>query len=640
MGLTPSNFMRVLSINFGHDASLCLFQDGELIDFLEVERESRLKHHLGISGERITRYLAANGLAWNQIDLVCASGTQYWGTYSSEDLAIHYGYAPDHSRFVQDSPLWEMKNYKLAITESAPSYRDQVGQQELQQREAPVRRQWFLPNLANFVSGHPDGIRQLLTLYRGLDADRSRQIQANYFCPLVMTLNSHRVPGVFVDHHAAHANYAAFYAKENSLIATHDGGLTGSPFNSGGIYLNHLGGPVYPLLSHELSLGHIYDVVAGAMGLDAGKLMGLSSYARPNRHIHPVAVQYLESVRAGKPLPTSFIAGLIFETAKIDPQIRQQHTKKFAFNITSGSLDLAIQAAANAQALVQHVYVSLVSDIAEKIHDVDESVRVAYMTGGFSLNCPTNSLINQVSASIQYKPLPAVGDTGLSIGAAVALFKYLGVSASAGAHADAMAAAFPPSYRSRVPEQMPTTQVRKLDDLTPESVQRLVDELVAGKVLCIHQGRSEVGPRALGHRSILAWAGSEAVRDRINAAKGREAWRPLAPIVLREDFSRFFSGDPDDCRFMLTVSKVKERTIPAVTHVDNTARVQVLDEKELFLTGLLKRLRAKGVAPVIVNTSFNCAGEPLVESLEDAVRSFRKMNFDYLVTETGIYVPC
>ena len=88
---------------------------------------------------------------------------------------------------------------------------------------------------------------------------------------------------------------------------------------------------------------------------------------------------------------------------------------------------------------------------------------------------------------------------------------------------------------------------------------------------------------------------------------------------------------------MLTTSKVKSIAIPAVTHVDNTARVQVIDQEDPLLSAILSRIKSRGFAPVIINTSFNCAGEPLVETLTDAARSFRKLNLDYLLTEPGLF---
>jgi carbamoyltransferase len=161
--------------------------------------------------------------------------------------------------------------------------------------------------------------------------------------------------------------------------------------------------------------------------------------------------------------------------------------------------------------------------------------------------------------------------------------------------------------------------------------------LAEGKVLCLHRGRSEVGPRALGHRSIIAHAVSEEIRDRINAAKGREAWRPLAPICRQEDFGDYFAGDRSMGRFMLFTCDVLNPVIPAVTHVDGTARVQCIDASDTWLHPALGLLKAQGHHPVIVNTSFNCAGEPIVETLDHAIASFLRMGFDYLVTELGVF---
>jgi len=629
--------MLVLSINFGHDASICLFKDGELLDFLEIERESRLKHHLGISSKRIEHYLFSNKVSWTEIDFVCVSGTQYWGNFTSSEFTIQYGYSQEHTKYFEPSPVWDLKYFAFGNSGGNDTYCEQTKAQNLKCTPSPVRIDWLMQTLVSPGTTTGDAIRNLIQFYRNLDESNSRQIQARFFCPLNVMWNGRKVPGFFVDHHGAHANYAAYYAKENSIIVTHDGGLPATPYNSGGIYFNFHSHAVYPIVSHGLALGNIYDIVGGALGLDPGKLMGLSSYARPNKHIALVTAQYLDSILAGAPLPSQYIVEMIFATANIDQSIRQASINKFPFNIKGLPLEVAMQAAANTQSLVQNVYVSLVSEIAEKVHDADSSVRTAYMTGGFSLNCPTNSLINQKSTSIKYYPLPAVGDTGISIGAAVAFFKFMSIPSISEEDDIGMAPAFPPSYRSQLTEKIDSTKIRWLSSISAESIQELINELSKGKVICVHQGRSEVGPRALGHRSIIAWAGDESVRDRINSAKGREAWRPLAPIVLRQDFNRFFSGDPDECQYMLTVSKVKTDEIPAVTHVDNTARVQVLDENELFLTTLLNGLKAKGVAPVIVNTSFNCVGEPLVECVADSVRSFCQMRFDYLVLETDIY---
>ena len=320
--------MLVLSINFGHDASLCLFEDGTLLDFLEVERESRLKHHMGISSKRLENYLLENGISWAQIDFVCLSGTQFWGNFSTSDFEINYGYAQEHKKYFEPSELWDLKHFQFGGSDGGSIYHDQIHQQELKCNPSPVRINWFLHTLRPDASNSVE-IANLVNFYRDLDASKSKQLQARFFCPLVVAWNGRKVPGFFVDHHAAHANYAAYYAKENSVIATHDGGIPETPYNSGGIYINFPSQAVYPLVSHGLALGNIYDLVAGALGLDAGKLMGLASYARPNKHIAYVTSQYLESVRSGSPLTSKYVGDMIFATAQIDQQIRQAGVKKF-----------------------------------------------------------------------------------------------------------------------------------------------------------------------------------------------------------------------------------------------------------------------------------------------------------------------
>src|SRR5262249_5143113 len=137
--------------------------------------------------------------------------------------------------------------------------------------------------------------------------------------------------------------------------------------------------------------------------------------------------------------------------------------------------------------------------------------------------------------------------------------------------------------------------------------------------------------------SILAKASSAAVRDRINALKGRENWRPLAPIVRNEDFHRYFHGNAEACRFMLFTYPVISLDLPGITHVDGTARVQTIGPDDAFLSAVLAALPAHGEPAVMVNTSFNTAGEPIVETVAHAIDSFAKLNADWLIVEDALY---
>lgn len=157
-----------------------------------------------------------------------------------------------------------------------------------------------------------------------------------------------------------------------------------------------------------------------------------------------------------------------------------------------------------------------------------------------------------------------------------------------------------------------------------------------GKIIGFYHGRSEYGARALGNRSILASPSSENIRDRINTLKGRELFRPLAPAVLFEYFEEYFEGKPSLLNdMMLTVTNVsvsKAGKIPGVVHVDGTARVQTVkrDINHHFYNLIDAVHRITGI-PIVINTSFNKAGEAIVESPVDAVESFLSMGLDYLI---------
>jgi carbamoyltransferase len=272
------------------------------------------------------------------------------------------------------------------------------------------------------------------------------------------------------------------------------------------------------------------------------------------------------------------------------------------------------------------------------VHEALPAIACLDLAGGFTLNCPTNNALQAKCGRITVTPLPGAGDTGIAVGAAVAILDFIGERIHRQVDARGTVAAFPPSSLAHgvaTAEQL--AQVERVDGAAADVPAFIAAKLADGKVLCVNRGRSEVGPRALGHRSIIAHAAIDGIRDRINAAKGREPWRPLAPICRVEDYHDHFDGDTAMGRYMLFTCRVLHDGIPAVTHVDGTARVQCVDAQDAWLHPALGRLKAAGHAPVIVNTSFNCAGEPLVETLGDAIASFCRMGFDFLVTEGGVY---
>jgi carbamoyltransferase len=245
--------------------------------------------------------------------------------------------------------------------------------------------------------------------------------------------------------------------------------------------------------------------------------------------------------------------------------------------------------------------------------------------GGTGLNCSANDRLLRESPFEQVFIPPAPSDAGTSLGCAVyGLTELLGQ---------------PCDWRWRSDFLGPVPALSDIEDALkaaedliverPENLQeRIVDLLTQTKVVALYQGGSEFGPRALGHRSILGDPRHDMVRDWINArVKQREWFRPLAPIVLLEEADRFFDMRRPSpfMQFAAPVHPEAAASIPAVTHVDCTARLQTVGEHDdPFLRGLLLAFAARTGVPVLLNTSFNRKEEPIVETPAQAIETFRR----------------
>lgn len=290
------------------------------------------------------------------------------------------------------------------------------------------------------------------------------------------------------------------------------------------------------------------------------------------------------------------------------------------------------------------------------------------MSGGVFLNCVANHKIAQARLFTDLFAMPACGDEGQALGAAYAASVVLrgrrpkptrdagaatetGVDEAGPEHTGADVGLPDPS----IPPVLPYAGLSYDRSTIEAAITRnellyhwhdddaLADEIAAmienGRTVGLLRGRSELGPRALGHRSILADPRSPSMKDHLNArVKFREAFRPYAPMVLAEFATEIFDLiQPSP--FMLFACDVRARyraLLPAITHVDGTARVQTVDGQEPFLRALLMAFyRRTGIA-VLLNTSFNLAGEPIVETPEDAIRAFLSCGLDTLVLEGAV----
>ncbi|MBW7923528.1 MAG: carbamoyltransferase [Burkholderiaceae bacterium] len=357
-----------------------------------------------------------------------------------------------------------------------------------------------------------------------------------------------------------------------------------------------------------VGLGMFYFLLTQAMFPgegNEGKVMGLAPHGDPEAFgLPPLEVNGFDVT-----IPPAWR-----EIVAVRPRFRYDPNDRSRFD------DVANLAAAG-----QRAFEDALLKLATTLHE-RTGLDALCFAGGTGLNCSANDRLLRESPFTQLFIPPAPSDAGTSLGCAV-----YGLNALLGERCD---------WRWRDdflgPEPREGAIERALagaDDLVVEKPddlpKRLVDELLATRVVALYQGRSEFGPRALGHRSIVGDPREGIVRDWINAqVKEREWFRPLAPIVLLEEADRWFDirRPSPFMQFAAPVHAEAAARIPAVTHVDGTARLQtVARDDDPLLRALLEGFAARTGVPVLLNTSFNRREEPIVETPQQALESFRRM---------------
>jgi carbamoyltransferase len=265
-------------------------------------------------------------------------------------------------------------------------------------------------------------------------------------------------------------------------------------------------------------------------------------------------------------------------------------------------------------------------DLARWTYDAAGGPKTLTMAGGTALNCVANARIAAEGPYERVWVQPAAGDSGTALGAALSLARESGPVAP-----------FPGADLGRGwSDDELEAELRRaaLPYTRPESIAVEAARILAGNgIVAWYQGRSEYGPRALGHRSLLAHPGDADTQTRMNNVKGREQFRPIAPMVRAERFADIFDGVYPSPH-MLFVHRVRSGwrdRIPAVVHVDGTARVQTVHtETEPLVAALLAEFERLTGLPVVVNTSLNTAGRPMVDTPREAMELFGSAPVDLL----------
>jgi carbamoyltransferase len=418
----------------------------------------------------------------------------------------------------------------------------------------------------------------------------------------------------FVRHHVAHAASAALAAPwgpDGSLadcaVLVADGRGEATSMLAGEYRDRKL--DIHRAQSLPHSLGLLYEDLTAHLGFerssDEYKVMAMASYGEP-RHLDHFRQLVYATPDGG------------FQTEPVDWS-RFAPQRRLGEDFDERHADLA--------ATVQVVLEEVLLDLCRWLYARTGSSRLA-LAGGVALNCVANTRLLDEGPFEEIWVQPAAGDSGTALGAA------LTVAADAGDDLVPMTtAALGRGWRDeQIESALNTARIRY--ERPPDIAAAAAKIIAENGIVAWFQGRAEYGPRALGHRSLLAHPAQADNVERLNDIKGREQFRPVAPMVLTDRAAEIFSRGPIPSPYMLFVHDVApawQDRLQAVTHVDGTARIQTVEATDDPLTaGLLTEFEQLTGIPVVVNTSLNTAGRPMVDSPRDVLELFGSAPVDAL----------
>ena len=459
---------------------------------------------------------------------------------------------------------------------------------------------------------------------------------------------------MFGEHHFSHAA-SAFYASpfEEAVVLTLDGvgeWATTTVAIGKGHDLN-----IVKEIHFPHSLGLLYSAFTYYTGfrVNSGeyKVMGLAPYGEP-KYKDLILDKLIDLKEDGSfRLDQSYFnyaTGLTMVNQKFADLFGEPIRKPDTDKLTQFHMDIA----ASVQAVTEEVVLTMTRSLAKEYN-----IPNLCMAGGVALNCVANGKILRDKAFKDIWIQPAAGDAGGALGGALAVWhKELGNPRTVDSN-DAMQGSYlGPSYRQNTIEKELLDCGAKFDTMGEnEMIEQTAQALADGKAIGWFQGRMEFGPRSLGGRSILGDPRSEEMQKTLNLkVKYRESFRPFAPSVLREDISEWFEADYDspymllvddvkkdkrikmtkkeDSLFGIDKLNIKRSEIPAITHVDYSARIQTVHKNtNPKYHALITKFKEKTGCSVVVNTSFNVRGEPIVCTPEDAFKCFMGTELDVLV---------
>ena len=577
---------------FYHDSAAALIKDGNIISAAQEERFTRKKHDPGFPSNAIEFVLSFSNIRLSQVDHIIFYEKPF--LKFERLLETYVAFAPKgFQSFSRAMPIWL--------------------------REKLFQKKFIFNYLNNIDNDFKDDTKLL-----------------------------------FSEHHLSHAA-SAFYPSpfEEAIILTADGVGEWATTTVAIGKKNNL--QIKKELHFPHSLGLLYSAFTYYTGFKVNsgeyKLMGLAPYGKP-LYVDKILDNLIDLKDDGTFMLDqkyfNYSTGLTMTNKNFDNLFGEKPRKPETENITQFHMDIA--------ASIQNVTEKIMLLLSKSLRK-EYGIPNLCLAGGVALNCVANGKILKEKIFENIWVQPAAGDAGGSLGAALGYWHIDLNKERTEVNKDKMCG----SYLGN--EFKENEIIEKFDEIGAvyekldqnEILEKTVNDLAAGKAVGWFQGRMEFGPRALGNRSILGDPRSETMQKNLNLkVKYRESFRPFAPSILREDLNDWFEINTDS-PYMLLVSdvkkdktlelnndqkklfgidllNVKKSEIPAVTHVDYSARIQTVS-KEInpLYYKLISKFKEKTDCPVLVNTSFNIRGEPIVHTPEDAFKCFMGTELDVLV---------
>ena len=591
--------MHILGISaYYHDAAACLVRDGEIVAAAQEERFTRKKHDSAFPVQAIAYCLAEAGIDAKQVDYVVFYDKPF---LKFERLFETYlAFAPRGFRsFATSLPVW---------------LKDKLFQKSM--------------------------ITKALTALWGDDVDWNARL-------------------LFSEHHFSHAASAFFPSPfTDAAVLTMDGlgeWTTTSLAVGSGSRLS-----VQKEIHFPHSLGLLYSAFTYYTGFKVNsgeyKVMGLAPYGEP-KYAKAILDNLIDVKDDGSfALDMNYFnycTGLTMTNAKFD-SLFGGPPRQSESDLGQREMDLA----ASIQAVTEEIVIKLARGVARATGQKN-----LCLAGGVALNCVANGKLLRENIFERIWIQPAAGDAGGALGAALGAYHImLGQPRKPASGLDGMKGSYlgPQYSQDDITERLRDCGAVFTTHTDGELIEQTAQALADGKAVGWHSGRMEFGPRALGGRSILADPRSPTMQKLLNLkVKYRESFRPFAPSVLREDVAAWFEMDTDSPYMLLVADVVPDKrrqmtaeedalfgieklnvprsAIPAVTHVDYSARVQTVHEDtNPRYYRLIRRFKEITGCPVLVNTSFNVRGEPIVSTPEDAFRCFMGTELDILAVGNAL----